>query len=101
MANEKKESKFLEYRGKPLVRNGNTIYYGKMSDPFVIILQIMGTKTEQDMEVADRVLIQLVNTDPDCRPRDRIVKKSEKKGLYNAMDIATIWLERALEKGTS
>ena len=101
MANEKTESKFLEYRGKPLVRSGNTIYYGKMSDPFVIILQIMGTKTVQDMEVADRVLIQLVNTDPDCRPRDRIVKKSEKKGLYNAMDIATFWLERALEKGTA
>lgn len=99
MVTKNKESKFLEYRGKPLVRNGNTIYYGKMSDPFVIILQIMGTKTVQDMEVADRVLIQLVNTDPDCRPRDRIVKKSEKKGLYNAMDIATIWLERALEKG--
>lgn len=95
----KKESKFLEYRGKPLVRNGNTIYYGNMNDPFVIILQITGTKTVQDMEVADRVLIQLVSTDPDCRPRDRIVKKSEKKGLYNAMDIATIWLERALEKG--
>ena len=101
MANEENTNKFLEYRGKPLVRNGNTIYYGKMSDPFVIILQITGTKTVQDMEVADRVLIQLVSTDPDCRPRDRIIKKSEKKGLYNAMDIATIWLERALEKGTA
>lgn len=95
----KNESKFLEYRGKPLVRSGNTIYYGNMSDPFVIILQITGTKTVQEIEVADRVLIQLVSTDPDCRPRDRIIKKSEKKGLYNAMDIATIWLERALEKG--
>lgn len=95
----KKESKFLEYRGKPLVRNGNTIYYGNMNDPFVIILQITGTRTVEDMEVADRVLIQLVSTDPDCRPRDRIVKKSEKKGLYNAMDIATYWLERALDKG--
>ena len=101
MATNEKKSKFLEYRGKPLVRNGNTIYYGNMSDPFVIILQIMGTKTVQDMEVADRVLIQLVSTDPDCRPRDRIIKKSEKKGLYNAMDIATIWLERALDKGTA
>ena len=101
MATKENKSKFLEYRGKPLVRNGNTIYYGNMSDPFVIILQITGTKTVADMKVADRVLIQLVSTDPDCRPRDRIVKKSEKKGLYNAMDIATIWLERALEKGTA
>ena len=97
----KKTNKFLEYRGKPLVRCGNTIYYGNMNDPYVIMLQITSTKTFNDMEVADRVLIQLLNTDPDCRPRDRIVKKSEKKGLYNAMDIGTIWLERALEQGTA
>ena len=97
----KKNNKFLEYRGKPLVRCGNTIYYGNMNDPYVIMLQITSTKTFNDMEVADRELIQLLNTDPDCRPRDRIVKKSEKKGLYNAMDIGTIWLERALEKGTA
>ncbi len=98
---KKNENKFLEYRGKPLVRCGNTIYYGNMTDPFVIMLQITSTKTFNDIEVADRVLIQLLNTDPDCRPRERIVKKSEKKGLYNAMDIGTIWLERALEKGTA
>lgn len=97
----KKGNKFLEYRGKPLVRCGNTIYYGNMNDPYVIMLQITSTKTFNDIEVADRVLIQLLNTDPDCRPRDRIIKKSEKKGLYNAMDIGTIWLERALEKGTA
>ena len=97
----KKGNKFLEYRGKPLVRCGNTIYYVNMNDPYVIMLQITSTKTFNDMEIADRVLIQLLNTDPDCRPRDRIVKKSEKKGLYNAMDIGTIWLERALEKGTA
>lgn len=97
----KKGNKFLEYRGKPLVRCVNTIYYGNMNDPYVIMLQITSTKTFNDMEIADRVLIQLLNTDPDCRPRDRIVKKSEKKGLYNAMDIGTIWLERALEKGTA
>ena len=97
----KKGNKFLEYRGKPLVRCGNTIYYGNMNDPYVIMLQITSTKTFNDIEVADRVLIQLLNTDPDCRPRDRIVKNSEKKGLYNAMDIGTIWLERALEKGTA
>ncbi len=98
---KKNDNKFLEYRGKPLVRCGNTIYYGKMTDPYVIMLQITSTKTFNDIEVADRVLIQLLNTDPDCRPRERIVKKSEKKGLYNAMDIGTIWLERALEKGTA
>lgn len=97
MAVKKNEEQFLTYRGKPLVRSGNMIYYGNMSDPFVIMLQIMSTKPQGDVEVPDRVLIQLLNTDPDCRPKERIVKKSEKHGLYNAMDIGTIWLERALK----
>ena len=35
------ESSFFTYKGRPLVRSGNTIYYGKMSDEFVIVMQIM------------------------------------------------------------
>ena len=35
-------------------------------------------------------------TDPELKSRDRVVKKSEKNSLYAAMDIAAIWLERAL-----
>ncbi|HIZ16233.1 MAG TPA: hypothetical protein H9675_01525 [Firmicutes bacterium] len=91
-----KKSKFLTYKGKPLVRNGNTIYYGNMSDKYVIMMQIMSTKTVNDLELADKVIIQLMYTDPDIKTRDRVVKKSEKHGLYNAMDIGSIWLERAL-----
>ena len=98
---EKKKAKFLSYKGKPLVRCGNTIYYGNMNDPFVVLLQIVSSKKVNDLDVADRVTVQLLSTDPDARPKDRIIKKSEKKGLYNAMDIGTIWLERALKKGTA
>ena len=60
------------------------------------MLQILETKQMGDLELADKVSVQLLNTDPEVRPKDRIVKKSEKKGLYEAMDIASIWLERAL-----
>lgn len=91
-----KKEKMLTYKGKPLVRCGKTLYYGNSYDPFVIMLQIASTKTVGDMEIADKVFIQLLNTDPNIRPKDAIVKKSEKKGLYAAMDIASIWLERAL-----
>lgn len=93
---EKKGTKFLTYKGKPLVRSGNIIYYGNMSDPFVIMIQIISTRKVGEIEIANRVSVQLLNTDPDVRPRERIVKKSEKQGLYQAMDIASIWLERAL-----
>ena len=51
-----------------------------------------------DLDVADSVTVQLLTTDPDARPKDRIIKKSEKKGLYQAMDIGSIWLELALKE---
>ncbi|MEE1285051.1 MAG: hypothetical protein UHK54_09325 [Acutalibacteraceae bacterium] len=95
---EKKKAKFLSYKGKPLVRCGNTIYYGNMNDPYVVLLQIVSSKKVNDLDVADRVTVQLLTTDPDARPKDRIIKKSEKKGLYQAMDIGSIWLELALKE---
>ena len=95
---ENKKAKFLSYKGKPLVRCGNTIYYGNMNDPFVVLLQIVSSKKVNDLDVADRVTVQLLSTDPDARPKDRIIKKSEKKGLYQAMDIGSIWLDLALKE---
>ena len=67
-----------------------------MSDKFVIMFQILSTKDLDGLSVADRVSVQLINTDPNVRPHDRIAQKTEKKGLYSAMDIGKIWLERAL-----
>ena len=93
-----KNGEFLTYKGRPLVRKDNVIYYGDMSEKYVVMLQIMSTKKEGDMEVADKVSIQLMDTDPDKRPKERIIKKSEKSGLYNAMDIGATWLERELSK---
>lgn len=90
------KSKFLTYKGKPLVRNGNTLYYGNASEKYVIMMQILATKPVGDTEVASKVSIQLLNTDPNVSARERIVKSSEKKGLYAALDIAEVWLTRAL-----
>ena len=90
------KNKFLTYKGKPLVRNGNTLYYGDASEKYVIMMQILATKPVGDVEVASKVSIQLINTDPDVSMREKIVKSSEKKGLYAALDIAEVWLSRAL-----
>lgn len=95
---KKNAVKFLTYKDKPLVRNGNTIYYGNMSDPYVVMLTIMSKKTYKDTEIPDKVIVQLLSTDPDCKPRERIIKKAEKKSLYTAIDIGSIWLQRALDK---
>ncbi len=95
---EKKKSEFLMYKGRPLVRKGNTIYYGKMSDPFVLQLTILSTNDVKGVQVADKVSVQLINTDPNVRPHDRIAHKADKKSLSAALDIGITWLERALEK---
>lgn len=99
MAEKKNEKKlpFPMYRGKPLVRNGNTLYYGDMSDEYVIMMQILSTQEFDGEEIAQKVLVQLMLTDPEVRPKKRIVKKSEQDGLYNALDISYIWLTRALK----
>ena len=93
---EKQKSPFPMYRGKPLVRSGDTIYYGNMTDKYVIKIDIKTKKTVEDMEVADKCIVQLMLTDPEIRSRKQIVKTSEKNGLYLALDIADAWLTRAL-----
>lgn len=90
------DEKYLTYKGKPLVRKGEEIYYGKMSDKYVIMLRVMSTKKIGDMDVAEKVLVQLMLTDEKVSAVERIVKKSEKVGLYSALDMASVWLEKAL-----
>jgi len=86
----------LEYKGYALRRKDNLIYYGSMSDKYIIMLQITDTKKVKDLDIATRVTVQLQLTEPDLKSRDRVVKKSEKNSLYAAMDVASVWLDRAL-----
>ena len=90
------EEKVLTYKGHPLMRKDNLIYYGSMADSHIVMLQVLETKKQADMDIATRVSVQLQLTNPAAKSRDRIVKKSEKNGLYAALDVGCVWLERAL-----
>ena len=82
MAEAKKEATpFLMYKGRPLVRSGNMLYYGSMAEDYVIVMQILTTKDANDMTMAEKIQIQLMATDPEIRMKDRIIKKREKVGL--------------------
>ena len=96
MADAKKGKEFCTYKGRPLVRCGDEIYYGNMEEPYVIRMQIKSKKEVGGEEIADKVTVQLMATDPYLSPRRALIKSSEKKGLFLAMDIADIWLGRAL-----
>ena len=90
--------KFFEYKGRPLVRSGNTIYYGDMNDAYVVCLTIKNAEEYKDITLAGDITIQLRATDESLSPKERIVKKSEKKGLFTALDLGATWLERQLKK---
>ena len=90
------DKEHLMYKGRPLMRVDNLIYYGSMADSHIVMLQILETKKVNDVEIATRVSVQLQLTDPAAKSRDRVVKKGEKAGLYTALDFGCVWLERAL-----
>ena len=60
------------------------------------MMQILESGEVKGMPVAKRVSVQLQQTNPNVRMKERIVKKTEKNSLWAAMDIASIWLGRAL-----
>ena len=88
----------LTYKGRPLLRKDNMIYYGSMADSHIVMLQVLESKKVNGLDVATRVSVQLLLNDPNLKSRERIVKKSEKDGLYTALDVGCVWLERALAK---
>ena len=70
-----------------------------MSDPSVICLNILSDEDIKGLKVSGKVAIQLIDTDPSVTsPKEKIIKKSEKQGLFNALDLGAVWLERALKK---
>lgn len=88
--------KYLLYKGRPLVREKNTISYGCAEEKYVLQITIMTTKEYKGSEVPDKVLVQVLSTDPSLPAGDRIAKQDMKSGLYDAFDIGVIWLERLL-----
>ncbi len=87
------DTKFLCYKGKPLVRKDNEIYYGDMTEKFVVRFQILSAKKD----IADEVKVQLLKNDTDDPIEKRIAKESTKGTLFDALDIGFVWLERALK----
>lgn len=86
----------LEYKGHPLRRKDNLIYYGSMADKYIVMLQVLESKPENGVAVSTKVAFQLQLTDPDLKSRDRVIKKGDRESLFDAMDVAVVWLERAL-----
>ena len=65
-------NKMLMYKGHPLRRKDNLIYYGSMADKYIVMIQVMSTTKDGGLEIADKV------------------------HLFSAIDMGATWLMRAL-----
>ncbi len=80
---------FIEYKGKPLVRQGDDIFYGDMSDKYYVYMMIMSDKKSPrgDENLPGTIMVQLL---------DSKTKKPEKQkitnGLAEAFEFADAWL---------
>lgn len=88
------EGKYLEYKGRPLVREGDTICYGDMNDKCILILEILSYKKEDGKDLPDNIFIQVVET----KNQSNILRQGSKQGLFEAFDLGIVWLEHELKK---
>lgn len=92
------QTNFLNYKGKPLVRKGKEIYYGDMSEKYIVRFEILSAKKDGKLEIADTVSVQLLDSNTDKAMKDRVKKDSTKDNLFAALDLGLTWLERALKE---
>lgn len=95
--NKKKKSPFFCYKGRPLVRLKDTLYYGNIEDGCIVKMRVKTVKQVKDLKVSDVVVVQMIDTDPETPAEEKIVRFSEKQGLYQALDVAEAWLEKYYE----
>ena len=92
------KNEVLMFKGMPLVRKDNIVYYGSMQNKYILQMQILETTDLSDLKLATKVSVQLQRTAENLRPKDRIVKKGEYDGFYSALEVGSIWLDRYLKK---
>lgn len=89
-----KNKKFFTYKGLPLVRKDNTIYFGNMYDDYVVLIEILETKKQGKIDVANKVRLRKMATDPTKVDPSKVVEKiAERESLYDALDMACAWLK--------
>ena len=88
------EGKYLMYKDKPLVREGDTICYGDMNDKYILILEIISYKEVEGKKLPDKIMIQVI----DSKDPNKIIRQGSYSGLHDAFTMGEIWLDQALQQ---
>ena len=97
MANQERtpvSGQYLEYLGKPLVREGDTICYGDMNEKCILIMEILSYKDKDNQKLPDKIMIQII----DSKDPNRIIRQGSYSGLHDAFGMGLSWLDQALQQ---
>ena len=87
----------MTYKGHPLVRDANRIYYGEPYNKVMIVLTILENKPVNGVDMPSRILVQLQSTDPALAlKKEKIINEVERKTLADALNIGSVWLDKSL-----
>lgn len=88
------ENKFLVYRGRPLVRCKDQIFYGDPSKSQIILIHVDSESTSSP-SVPDKLSIGLFNSLAAFKGHIfKPLKYSVKNSLFESLDLASAWLDR-------
>lgn len=91
------ERESLIYRGKPLIRDGNVLYFGDFNDNFIARFTILESEKVNDLDMAKKITIELLEKNGDDISKAKLTKKAERTSMWAALDIGIYWLEDILE----
>lgn len=91
-----KKKKVLTYKGKPVYRKGNKLFYGNLEDPLILMLEVLETKKVQNVSVATKVKFSIQDNNVDEIGTGTNYRSGEREDLYKAFDIGAWWLQDAL-----
>ena len=91
------ERDILIYREKPLLRDGNILYYGDFKENFIVRFTILESEKVNDLDMATKVVIELLEKSGDDIKTAKLTKKAERTSMWSALDIGIYWLEDILE----
>ena len=90
--NGAKSNEFLEYKGRPLVRQDDDIFYGDLSEKYYIYMMVIQNKKilKGEKEIPGTIMVQLLNSETQKPEKQQIITT----GLAEAFDFADAWLTR-------